>query len=201
MTQTRRLLATAFATDESFASVYPRPQARMRALRRIFAAAEAAGHATGGVDVVHRDGRLAGAALWVRQPWSVRVKAAAALRYLPVAAADPTSVRRQLAFAAASDAVHPREPHWYLLALGVAADARRLGVAGRLLDIGLARADADRLPCYLETHSAAAAQLYARHGFIAREDSIRFLAGGPSFTTMWRAPVSNTSDSGADRMA
>jgi hypothetical protein len=38
-------------------------------------------------------------------------------------------------------------------------------VAGNLMQQILARADADALPCYLETHKEANVRIYERYGF------------------------------------
>ena len=49
----------------------------------------------------------------------------------------------------------PEEPHWYLSMLGTDPVARGTGVGSRLLRTGLARADADGVPVYLETMNSA----------------------------------------------
>ena len=61
--------------------------------------------------------------------------------------------------------LHPTEPHWYLPWMGVVPEAQGMGIGGALLHEGLARADADRLPVYLEATTRRSAAFYARHGF------------------------------------
>jgi ribosomal protein S18 acetylase RimI-like enzyme len=55
--------------------------------------------------------------------------------------------------------------HWYLMTIGVEPGRQRAGVGGRLLSAGLQRADADGLPCYLETANPDNLPFYRRHGF------------------------------------
>jgi len=66
------------------------------------------------------------------------------------------------------DRLHKRalpEPHWYLFLLAVDPAQQRRGVGGALLASGLARAEADRLPVYLETTTADNVRYYEQHGF------------------------------------
>jgi len=66
------------------------------------------------------------------------------------------------------DALHKRDVktrHWYLALIGVEPQRQRQGIAGRLLRPMLARADAERLPCYLETAEPANVPFYLKHGF------------------------------------
>jgi ribosomal protein S18 acetylase RimI-like enzyme len=60
---------------------------------------------------------------------------------------------------------HAPGPHWYLWAIGVAPEHQGRGVAGHLMQPVFARADADGLPCYLETHKEANVRIYERYGF------------------------------------
>lgn len=55
--------------------------------------------------------------------------------------------------------------HWYLMLLGVDPACQRMGLGSLLLRRGIERAEADGLPCYLETVTEDATRLYARHGF------------------------------------
>lgn len=62
-------------------------------------------------------------------------------------------------------ALHPHEPLWYLPFIGVLAEGRSRGIGGALLAHGLARADRDGVPAYLEATSRRSARLYLRFGF------------------------------------
>lgn len=56
-------------------------------------------------------------------------------------------------------------PHWYLW--GIAVDPKRQGqgIGTALMRPGLERADAQHLPCYLETHDEVNVLFYTRRGF------------------------------------
>lgn len=56
-------------------------------------------------------------------------------------------------------------PAWYLWALGVEPPLQGRGIGGALLARGLARADRDGLPCYLETMNERDLGFYERYGF------------------------------------
>jgi GNAT superfamily N-acetyltransferase len=71
---------------------------------------------------------------------------------------------------------HPREPHWYLFALGVVPEATGQGRGTALLAPVLARCDAERLPAYLEASTEDNARVYARLGF-ERRDEVEILDG------------------------
>jgi len=60
---------------------------------------------------------------------------------------------------------HATMPHWYLAAIGVEPQRQGQGVGGALMQPILARADAERTACYLETHREPNVRLYERHGF------------------------------------
>ena len=78
--------------------------------------------------------------------------------------------------------------HWYLMILGVEPERQGQGVGSALIDPGLARADRDRLPCYLETAKEINVDLYKKHGFeVLREVAIG--GDGPPMWTMLRKPV------------
>jgi GNAT superfamily N-acetyltransferase len=82
--------------------------------------------------------------------------------------------------------VHPREPHWYLYAVGVVPEATGQGRGSALLEPALQRCDAEGLPAYLEASSEDNARLYARLGF-ERRDEVEML-DGVSVRPMWREP-------------
>lgn len=69
----------------------------------------------------------------------------------------------------ALDAVHPREPHWYLGTLGVRVDCQGEGVGTGLLSAWLERVDRDGLPAYLETDRFENVSFYGGMGFEVAE--------------------------------
>jgi GNAT superfamily N-acetyltransferase len=99
-----------------------------------------------------------------------------------------SGLRRGLALQRAMDAAHPREPHWYLAAIGVHAAGRGQGVGSALIASRLATVDAvgTLTPAYLEASTERSAALYARHGFVPTGR----VTGFPSTSSpisMWRA--------------
>jgi GNAT superfamily N-acetyltransferase len=84
--------------------------------------------------------------------------------------------------------IHPHEPHWYLLAIGVRSVAQGRGLGSALLAHTLAIADEQGMPAYLEASSPRSRMLYDRFGF---EVLAELRAGdGPPVWPMWRAPAS-----------
>lgn len=59
----------------------------------------------------------------------------------------------------------PAEEHWYLQLLATDPDHQRRGHAAALMGVVFERADAEGLPCYLETQTAVNVPYYRRHGF------------------------------------
>jgi ribosomal protein S18 acetylase RimI-like enzyme len=78
----------------------------------------------------------------------------------------------------------PSEPHWHLSWMGVVPEAQGMGIGGTLLREGLARADAARLPVYLEATTRRAVAFFARHGFETR--AAIDIPGHPPIVGMWR---------------
>jgi GNAT superfamily N-acetyltransferase len=77
--------------------------------------------------------------------------------------------------------------HWYLMILGVDPPRQGQGVGGALIQPVLARADAAKVPCYLETMKTRNVPFYRKHGFdVVVEDDTP--DGGLHFWTMRREP-------------
>jgi ribosomal protein S18 acetylase RimI-like enzyme len=75
--------------------------------------------------------------------------------------------------------------HWYLFLLGVEPERQGQGIGGRLIAPVIARADAQGLPCYLETSKERNVPFYQKHGFeVVVEGDLP--KGGPHFWTMKR---------------
>jgi ribosomal protein S18 acetylase RimI-like enzyme len=80
---------------------------------------------------------------------------------------------------------HPREPHWYLFAIGVDPEMQGKGIGSKLLRIVTARCDADKTAAYLEASTETNARLYERHGFRVTEE-LRVARDAPPMWLMWR---------------
>lgn len=81
---------------------------------------------------------------------------------------------------------HPREPHWYLFAVGVVPESQGEGRGGALIRPVLERCDAEGVPAYTEASSADNARLYARLSFELVEELE--IPGGVTVRRMWRDP-------------
>ena len=107
------------------------------------------------------------AALWLPAQMRLRLSR---LRQLELAArvfvsGGSGAVRRMKRTGAVLGSSHPREPHYYLFAVGVRAHAQGGGLGGALVRAGLARADADGAAAYLENSKSRNTPLYERLGF------------------------------------
>ena len=87
------------------------------------------------------------------------------------------------------DKKHPRQPHYYLLGIGVEPELQGRGIGTQLMAPVLERADREGMPAYLESSKEKNLPLYQRNGFevVERVDLPR---GGPSAWLMWREPRS-----------
>jgi GNAT superfamily N-acetyltransferase len=81
---------------------------------------------------------------------------------------DAETLRRFKHFVSAVDRFHQRTApgkHLYLSTLGVEPSRQGLGLGSALIHPMLERADAEGLPCYLETFQPRNVPLYQKHGF------------------------------------
>lgn len=131
--------------------------------------------------VVDRDPHGRGAALWF--PPGLEPDGGAIMAHM-----EATLPAERLGALAdgmeAQGGLHPHEPHWYLPWIGVVPEAQGAGIGAELLSRGLARADADGLPVYLEATNRRNAVLYARHGF--KVTGVVDAPGYPEILAMWR---------------
>jgi GNAT superfamily N-acetyltransferase len=90
--------------------------------------------------------------------------------------------------------------YWYVPAIGVDPRHQGRGVGGALLRSGYTRADAEGVPCYLETFKETNAPFYGRHGF-ERLVASAIPGNGPRFWTFRRDPVAHSGAEGQPRGA
>ncbi len=129
-------------------------------------------------------GAMVAAALW-RAPGAWQTPTRAIIAELPALLRTfGTSLVRALALQALIDRHHPAPPHWYLQFAGCVPAAQGQGFGGAAIRAGLARADADRLPCALETATPANLGLYQSLGFAVT--ATYQPKNGPQFWSMWR---------------
>ncbi len=113
---------------------------------------------------------LAGAACWL-PPGNTTPTAGRMLRVAihgaPLAF-GPAALRRYSLVESYTARLHKQYapgPHWYLWGLGVDPPFQGHGLGGLLIQPILARADADHLPCYLETMNERNLPFYQKRGF------------------------------------
>ena len=80
--------------------------------------------------------------------------------------------------------VHPKEPHWYLQAIGTDPAKQGKGYGGRVMRRQLAQVDASGLPAYLESSKDTNIPIYQSFGFEVTGE-IR-IPNGPTLYPMWR---------------
>jgi ribosomal protein S18 acetylase RimI-like enzyme len=76
-------------------------------------------------------------------------------------------------------------PHWYLVAVGARSERQGQGLGSELVEVGVSRADAAGVPCYLETGTQSNIDFYTKRGFEI-VDQTEFL--GHTLTGMVRQP-------------
>jgi ribosomal protein S18 acetylase RimI-like enzyme len=81
---------------------------------------------------------------------------------------------------------HPREPHWYLQTIGTDPGKQGKGFGSLIMRAQLAVADAERMPCYLESSKDTNIPIYQSFGF-AVTGEIKVPDGGPTLWPMWRS--------------
>jgi GNAT superfamily N-acetyltransferase len=130
---------------------------------------------------------LQGAALWTppdRLKWTLREQLHEELSLLPGLGLRGAMRGRRLY--ALFRANHPSAPHYYLDTLSIDPDHQRRGYGSALLAPLLERADAERMPVYLETQRRDNVPFYRRFGF--EETGEMSLADSPPLWKMWREP-------------
>jgi ribosomal protein S18 acetylase RimI-like enzyme len=86
--------------------------------------------------------------------------------------------------------IRPRQPHWYVLVLGVHPDHQGKGLGGELLSQVLQKADEDGVAVYLESNNPKNLDFYRKYGFEVTEEII-LVAGCPPIWGLLREPESN----------
>jgi ribosomal protein S18 acetylase RimI-like enzyme len=179
-------LVRAFEGDPMFGWIFPEPRTRTRALRRLNQIPVRYGLRYGRVMQADDAGAVA---IWI--PPGRRITMGGMIRSGMLTMPFHVGLRAFGQFGAANTAMerihhrHMLEPHWYLFVLGVDPSLQRRGAGTALLEEGLARADAAKVPSYLETSHERNLSFYQRHGFRVLE-SAPLGEGAPSGWAMRR---------------
>lgn len=185
------VLARAFHDDPLFKWVLPDESKRARVLPWFMGTGTRYGHMYGEINTT--EGKVEGAAVWL-PPENFQLTPLRMMRAGMVFAPlklGPAAFGRFMSTVNHFEHLHKRDVaprHWYLMILGVDPPRQGQGVGGILIQPVLARADAERLPCYLETVKESNVPFYHKHGFdVVVEGDIP--KGGPHFWTMKREPI------------
>lgn len=174
-------LAQAFQTDPALSWILPDPDHRARALRSLFRTLVPADARAG---IALRSPGDEAAALW-RTPGQAHSGPVEFLRtVIPLVATFGTALPRGLKVQGSIDAHRPKGRFWYLHYVGVRPGHQGKGHGGRIIRAQTAVADAEGLPCWLETATPENVPLYERLGFITQVEWD--VHGGPHFWGMMR---------------
>lgn len=186
------ILARAFYDDPPLMWLLPDPATRFDRVTRMFATVigiESLRY--GGVDVVCGGGKILGGAVWLppgRRRAGFRAQVRAVPNHVRVLAG---ALGRAARYGSALEGAHPKEPHWYLKAVGIDPAWQGLGLASLLLRSRLDRCDRDGQPAYLEAGKPGGVPMYEHFGF-RRIGNLGMPEGAPLMAAMWRTPASET---------
>jgi GNAT superfamily N-acetyltransferase len=162
------MLGRAFFDNPMSVYLLPAAATRSRPLTWMFDRTARYGHLFG--EVYTTTGSVDGAAIWL-PPGSPPISGERVIQAGMGPMSEemgPDAFGRLMAVKRTWDGLRKRdapEPHWYLWVLGVDPPRQGQGVGGALLQPVLARADAEGLPCYLETDKGRNVPFYQKHGF------------------------------------
>jgi ribosomal protein S18 acetylase RimI-like enzyme len=157
-----RTLARAFQNEEACSYIFPDPEVRAKRLIAMFRVM-VANDAQAGSAYQTESGEAI--TLW-RAPGNASGTAwEFAKSMLPLIAALGPGIGRGLQVSGLIEKHYPTEPFHYLHFAGCAPEHQGKGLGGAAIRAGLAQADADHLPAYLETATERNVGLYRNLGF------------------------------------
>ncbi|MDG2271330.1 MAG: GNAT family N-acetyltransferase [Halioglobus sp.] len=129
-----------------------------------------------------------GAASWLGPSQSLKWPIKLSSIYTVIKIGGLTGIYRMLLSGIQTERYHPKEPHYYLFAIGVTPANKGQGLGTSLITHMLRRCDEEGMPAYLENSKEDNLAFYKGHGFkVLRE--IRFSSSAPPLWLMWRDPV------------
>jgi len=187
------MLAAALRDEPGFASVVPDPVRRAQVLGVLLRILVRDAFPLGNVWVTRDNGHIVGTAIWYA-PGDFPMTALRQLRIapamLPMLRFGRSMVTRLGQMEENAKAAFPKDPCWYLAALGVDPERQGQGTGSRLMEAALAEIDTNREAAYLETGEEINVRFYERFGFEICESALQLApAPGPTHWTMWRPPV------------
>lgn len=185
------MLADAFRDDPIFCFHFPDPGLRRKVLELFFGDVVCAHMRFNYVYAAFDGEALIGAAVW-RPPYAAVSGLSARIRGLitryRLLALSPRVGKRLLQGFARLETTHPDNPHWYLFFIGIDSQRRGHGVGARLMAPVLQAADAEEIPCYLETPFPQTLPFYRKLGYEVISEPRPF-TGAPQLWAMRREPM------------
>lgn len=169
------MLARAFQEDPGMCHVLPGEAERQKKLPWLMSRAAQLGHLFGEAYVTTQ--QPGGCAIWLK-PGATDIstdklmKAGFAMAPLKLGFQVIDRFKRIVEHFGQIRKSAMREPHWYLMMIGVDPVRQRQGLAGHLLHPVLAQADAAKLPCMLETAAENSLPCFRKHGFDILNESL-----------------------------
>jgi ribosomal protein S18 acetylase RimI-like enzyme len=180
------ILGRAFAEDPLWAWVV-RGADREQRLVAAFTAFTSIAARSPGTRLLVTTERTAAAVWRAPDQWKDRVRDSAHASLALGRAMRPGGTLRGMRLQSVVTRAHPREPHWYLEALGALPEARGGGGGARVVQPMLQRCDDEHVLAYLESSNPRNYSFYERHGFV-REPELKMPRGCPAMIPMRREP-------------
>lgn len=181
-------LERAFSPDPLFTWVFPDPATRPAALQRFIRVPLEYGLRYGRVTASHQ---AKAACVWL--PPGPGMTIPRMIRSGMLGVPFRTGFGPFVKFMTANetmDKIHKArapEPHWYLMVVGVDPELQGQGAGSAIVREGLALADRESKPCYLETSERRNLAFYERLGFVVLDEAT-LGKGGPKAWAMRREP-------------
>ena len=189
------MLGRAFGDDPLWAATFSDPARRPKLLVALFTALTKATLAAQGIAETTSD--VAAVALWLPPGKDIRlwatVKSGLVLPRFVMSLPAPDRKRMMAVlgqFGERRKVLMP-DPHWYLSAIGVDPERQGRGLGSTLVRAGLARADNENTPVYLETETEGNVGFYQHLGFKVVEQTNAIGLDLPVWL-MVRRPVSSS---------
>ncbi len=142
------------------------------------------GHAFAALDP---ERRVVGAALWGPPDIDLFGPEGFRTHWMVILGANPHRTDELRDGIAMLGAAHPVDVgHFYLNIIGIEPSCRGTGLGSKVMNRVLDTADAEQVPCYLESSNIRNVSLYERYGFEVTSEIE--LPNGPVFRPMWRDP-------------
>lgn len=185
------VIAQAFFRNALALKAFPNldDEIRLRRVRRVYRSVMEIAFQRGRIFVVREAGRITGAAVVYPPRMTKPSLISRLLSGFGALTIGPGPTMRYAAYEREIRKLQPNQPHWYLFFLGVNPTQQSEGVGSAFVRHVCRLADADRVPCYLETTVAELVPFYQKFGFeLQQQKSLKFL-DGLVVNTMMRQPT------------